>query len=104
MRQAVEEALSRNKIVVVSGHVVGKEVFPKAPLKTRAIRWQSGSGMRADEIQDLIEAKDSMDKQRKVSPLSPAEDAILIDTFNSSPERVTQKIAQHLTTEPLCQR
>ena len=106
MRQAVEEALSRNKIVVVSGHVVGKEVFPnadlkiflEAPLETRAIRWQSGSGMGADEIQDLIEAKDSMDKQRKVSPLSPAEDAILIDTFNSSPERVTQKIAQHLTT------
>jgi cytidylate kinase len=104
MQRAVKEALSRNEIVVVTGHVAGKEVFPDADLKifleasleTRAIRLKDASQLQIDELQSLIQEKDSIDSQREMSSLGPAEDAILINTSKSSPEEVAQKIAQHL--------
>jgi cytidylate kinase len=44
-----------------------------------------------DLLQD-IEARDARDSKRKVSPLVPAEDSLLIDTTNLSIDQVFEKV------------
>src|SRR6266516_290610 len=90
-RRAVEGGRGRG--VVVDGRDIGTVVFPEAPLKVfltatpdeRARRRLSQRGQAVDgelvrrESQALA-ARDAADSTRRIAPLKPATDAVLLDT------------------------
>jgi CMP/dCMP kinase len=78
--------------VVMEGRDIGTVVFPKAELKifldasaeTRAQRrWkehqEKGDNMTLLEVLQEVRARDKRDRERKVSPLVKAKDAVLVD-------------------------
>ncbi|MBI4502409.1 MAG: (d)CMP kinase [Gemmatimonadetes bacterium] len=79
--------------VVADGRDIGTVVFPDAPVKVfltaspqeRAKRrsLQAGSGSAADDllrVQSDLARRDAADSGRKVAPLVPAADAVVLDT------------------------
>ena len=78
--------------VVMEGRDIGTVVFPRAELKvfleaspeTRAQRrWmehqEKGETLSVEEVLDEVHERDKRDRERKVSPLVRAEDAVLVD-------------------------
>ncbi len=109
---AVREALlqrQRDFLVepglVADGRDMGTTVFPSAALKIfmtasaeqraeRRYKQLKEKGISAN-IASLVadmKARDEQDATRSVSPLQPAEDAILLDTTHMSIQEVTQKV------------
>ena len=98
-------AFRRAPGLVADGRDMGTVVFPQAPLKVfltasseqRAIRRHKQliskgipatlSALRAD-----IEARDERDRSRSVSPLKPAEDALLLDNSALSIDQSVQQV------------
>lgn len=91
--------------LVADGRDMGSVVFPDAKCKffltasteERAKRrWQQlqeqGINVSLHEILQDLRERDARDIQRKVSPLKPAKDAIIIDTTDISIEEVLQQI------------
>ena len=89
------------KGLVADGRDMGTVVFPNAKLKIflnasveiRAKRRQLELHNRGQEVNMLaliedIKQRDLKDKTRKLSPLIPAEDSILIDSSEMTPEEV----------------
>lgn len=90
-RRAVEGGQGRG--VVVDGRDIGTVVFPDAPVKVfltatpdeRARRrlFQRGQAVDVDLVRresEALAARDAADSSRKVAPLKPAPDAVLLDT------------------------
>lgn len=110
--QVVREALLQRQRVflegpglVADGRDMGTVVFPDAPLKIfltataeeRARRRyqqliENGEDVSLPSLLDEIQARDLRDTQRAVSPLVPADDAILLDSTELSIELVLQRI------------
>ncbi len=101
-----EFAAGREKIVT-EGRDQGTVVFPDANLKIfltadnterakrRAIELtQNGYKVDISNLQKEIENRDLQDTSRKVAPLTPAQDAVLIDTTNFTLEQVVEKILE----------
>jgi len=91
--------------VVMAGRDIGTVVVPEAPLKIyldasaqeRARRRYAelvaqGKAVEFSAILEGILQRDQLDSQRAVSPLHPAEDAIIIDTTALSPDAVVIEI------------
>ena len=91
--------------VVMAGRDIGTVVVPEAPLKIyldasaqeRARRRYTelvaqGKAVEFAAILEGILQRDQLDSQRAVSPLHPAEDAIIIDTSALSPDAVVMEI------------
>lgn len=87
-----QQAMGRNKGIVMDGRDIGTTVFPEAELKifvtasseVRAMRRYEelkAKGIEADfsEIKKNVEERDYIDSHRAVSPLRRAEDAVLLD-------------------------
>ncbi len=56
----------------------------------------NGKELEVDEIRKDIEKRDASDVARSVGPLTPAEDAIIIDTTNLDAQGVANKILDHV--------
>ncbi len=95
--------------IVTEGRDQGTAVFPDADFKffltanveERARRRQAQlgeSGKEADleELRENIEKRDASDKNRTVGPLTPADDAIVIDTTNMVVQQAVEKIAEYI--------
>ncbi len=93
--------------LVAEGRDMGTVVFPDAERKIfltaspqeRAIRRQKqlkkqGISASLGPLLTEIETRDSRDQTRKVSPLRPATDALLIDSTDISIEQVVNQIAE----------
>lgn len=93
--------------LVADGRDMGTVVFPHAPLKIyltasaekraqRRHKQLKGKGFDANlaALQRDIEARDERDTNRSVSPLKPAEDAIIIDTSDMRIKDVCEKVYQ----------
>ena len=91
--------------LIADGRDMGTVIFPEADLKIyliasleeRAKRRQSqlkrlGSKVNMPLLLEELEARDRKDKERKHSPLKPAEDSIVIDTTGVAPEKVFGEI------------
>ncbi len=98
--------------IVMEGRDIGTVVFPDADIKfyldasaeERANRRykqlkEAGENPNYDEILRLIQERDHRDKNRAVSPLKPAEDAIVVDTstltLDESIRTVLEKIPHY---------
>ncbi len=108
-RQAVEgvEVGGGSGGVVVDGRDIGTVVFPEAPLKIfltatpdeRARRRLSQRGQDVDsdlmrrESQALA-ARDAADSNRRIAPLKPAADAVLLDTTTLTLEQQVARVVE----------
>jgi len=104
-RRAVEGGQGRG--VVVDGRDIGTVVFPEAPLKIfltatpdeRARRRLSQRGEVVDvelvrrESQALA-ARDAADSNRRIAPLKPAPDAVLLDTTTLTLEQQVTRVVE----------
>ena len=92
---------------VVEGRDIGTVVFPAAPVKVfltasdeeRARRRQrdeaaSERSVRVDEVQTELARRDALDSGRPVSPLRPADDAIVIDTTDRTVDDVVAELVE----------
>lgn len=106
VRQAMvrkQRAIARRGLAVLAGRDIGTVVLPAAPLKfyleaseeARAERRSKQSGewgqARGDaDARKDIHQRDVIDSTRKVAPLRPAPDAVVIDTTSLSLEQVLE--------------
>jgi CMP/dCMP kinase len=87
---------------VVEGRDIGTVVLPDADLKVylsaapeeRARRRasQTGREKELDRIRAAIARRDRQDSEREVSPLKPAEDAVVLDTTSLSLEEAISEV------------
>ena len=94
--------------LIADGRDMGTVIFPEAILKVflqaspevRAERRanqlkEKGMDVIMHDLLKLIEQRDKDDMNRKVSPLKPAQDSILIDTSELSIKEVEEKVMEN---------
>ena len=87
---------------------MGTNIFPEAALKVflqaspevraeRRANQLKEKGMRVimHDLLELIQKRDEEDMNRKISPLKPADDSLIIDTSNLSINEVEKKVMEH---------
>lgn len=97
---AMQQALGRDKRIVMDGRDIGTVVFPDAELKifvdasarTRAERrfkelTMKGEKVSFQEVLDNVVSRDHIDETRKESPLRRANDAISLDNSSMTPDQ-----------------
>jgi cytidylate kinase len=102
-----QRALADGGGIVMDGRDIGTVVLPQARLKVyldasvaeRAKRrfielQQRGQNVNLTQIEIEVLARDNQDKNRAVSPLRQAHDAVYIDSTSLSPEQAAQKIVE----------
>jgi len=105
----IQQKMSHNVPLVAEGRDMGTVVFPKAAFKffldakpeIRALRrlhelQQNGEKQDLALLTEQISKRDSLDRNRLISPLRPASDAIVIDTSNLSIVEVQDTIMQYV--------
>lgn len=96
---ALQKRMGRMKAIVMDGRDIGSAVFPDADLKLfmtadYEIRAQrrykelqaKGEDVTMDEVHQNISERDHIDSTRKESPLTQADDAIVLDNSHLSKE------------------
>jgi cytidylate kinase len=92
---------------VVEGRDIGTVVFPAAPVKVfltasdeeRARRRHldeaaSERPVAVEEVQNALARRDALDAGRTVSPLRPADDALVVDTTGRSADEVVEELVE----------
>ena len=104
---AQQQAMGKEKGIVMDGRDIGTTVFPDAELKifvtaTPEIRAQrrydelkaKGQEASFDEILENVKQRDYIDQHREVSPLRKADDALLLDNSNLSIEQQKEWLSE----------
>lgn len=94
---------------VVEGRDIGTVVFPDATVKifldadpaVRAARRSGETGVEAEAVATALAQRDRLDSTRPSSPLTPAADAVHIDTTRLSVEQVVEEILALVANRPL---
>ncbi|HBQ02694.1 MAG TPA: (d)CMP kinase [Halieaceae bacterium] len=107
-----QRELARSPGLVADGRDMGTVVFPQAPLKVfleasalaRAQRRQSqlqqqGEDVSLPRLLEAIEARDNRDRTRSVSPLVPAEDAVIVDSTDMAADAVLERVMSLATAK-----
>lgn len=105
---AQQQAMGKEKGIVMDGRDIGTTVFPDAELKffvtaTPEIRAQrrydelkaKGQEGSFSEILENVKQRDYIDQHRDVSPLRKAEDAILLDNTSLTVEQQREWLFEH---------
>lgn len=100
---AQQRKMGDNKGIVMDGRDIGTVVFPEAELKIfmtadNAIRverrfkelYAQNPNITIEEVKNNLEMRDYIDSHREVSPLRQAEDALVLDNSNITPEEQLQ--------------
>ena len=95
-----QRAFAMRHNIVIEGRDTGTEVFPRAEFKfyvvcdimVRAKRRHSdlvnaGQDISLEEVKKSLEKRDYLDSTRKYSPLVKPDNAIIVDTTNSTIEK-----------------
>jgi len=95
---AAQQAMGKNKAIVMDGRDIGTNVFPDADIKifmtaSPEVRTQrrydeliqKGISASWDEIAQNLAKRDHIDQTREESPLRKAPDAIVLDNSNMTP-------------------
>lgn len=105
----LQRQMSKKHNIVMDGRDIGTVVFPEADIKffmtasaeERASRRykelkEKNKNISYDEVFENIKKRDHIDTTREHSPLKQAEDAILIDNTNLSPEEQFNLIMSYI--------
>ena len=100
-------AYDPEKGLIADGRDMGTVIFPEAALKVflqaspevRAERRanqlkEKGMSVIMHDLLELIQQRDEEDINRKISPLKPADDSLIIDTSNLSIQEVEEKVME----------
>ncbi|WP_419784331.1 (d)CMP kinase [Maridesulfovibrio sp.] len=92
-QKIAQRSIGETTSLIAEGRDMGTVIFPQAPckffldadLEERARRrfmqlQEMGKPAEMDELIEQIRARDDQDRNRKVAPLKPAEDSIIVDT------------------------
>ena len=103
-----QQAMVSDRNLVTEGRDQGTEVFPQAQCKffleasaeVRAQRRQEelllrGVDVPLDETLRQIRERDHRDRSRPISPLRPADDALIIDSSNLNADQVLEQLEAH---------
>jgi cytidylate kinase len=95
---AAQQKLGEQKSIVMDGRDIGTTVFPNAELKIflmadAAIRvarrfkemYEKNPAITIEEVKANLEMRDYIDSNREISPLRKADDAIVLDNSELSP-------------------
>ena len=98
--------------LIADGRDMGTVVFPDAPLKifleasalARAQRRQSQLQLQGEDVSlprllEAIEARDKRDRTRSISPLVPAEDAVIVDSTDLTADAVFERVLSHVVAK-----
>ena len=101
-------AYDPNKGLIADGRDMGTIIFPEAALKVflqaspevRAERRanqlkEKGMSVIMHDLLEQIQLRDEEDTNRKISPLKPADDSLVIDTSNLSIVEVEEKVMEN---------
>ena len=101
-------AYDPKKGLIADGRDMGTIIFPEAALKVflqaspevRAERRanqlkEKGMSVIMHDLLEQIQQRDEEDTNRKISPLRPADDSLVIDTSNLSIEEVEEKVTEN---------
>ena len=101
-------AYDSEKGLIADGRDMGTFIFPEAALKVflqaspevRAERRanqlkEKGMSVIMHDLLDQIQQRDEEDINRKISPLKPADDSLVIDTSNLSIKEVEEKVIEN---------
>jgi CMP/dCMP kinase len=102
---AHQRAMGAGGGIVMEGRDIGTKVFPDADLKIfldadpvvreqRRMQQQKIRGDVAANVAAELRERDHRDRTRAISPLVPAEDAVLIDSTSMTEDDVLQKIEE----------
>jgi len=91
--------------VVMEGRDIGTKVFPDADVKIfldadpvvreqRRLDQQKAKGVTAESIAAELRERDHRDRTRAVSPLVPAEDAVIVDSSGLSEDEVLRRVEE----------
>ena len=106
----VQRKMGQTKSVVFEGRDMGTVIFPEADVKfyldaTIDIRARRRHGELApkhgqtlEAVREAIKNRDYSDSHRELSPLKPAEDAVVIDTTYLSVDAVVEVMLNHILT------
>jgi len=102
-----QQAMGKEKGIVMDGRDIGTTVFPDAELKifvtaSAEVRAQrrydelkgKGENPDYDEVLKNVKERDDIDSHRKVSPLRKADDAILLDNSDMTREEQNEQLLQ----------
>jgi cytidylate kinase len=104
----IQRELGRQKGAVFEGRDMGTVVFPGAEVKfflsasesTRALRRfaeiQTKTGASLEEVERDMRRRDEQDRTRALAPLTPADDAIRIDSTDLTIEQVVEQMLAHV--------
>jgi len=106
----LQRTLGKYGGVVLEGRDIGTVVFPDAEvkifltaaIKTRAKRRllelrQLGHNVEFENILEDVRKRDEQDRNRSISPLSVAEDAVVLDTTGIPIDRVVERLFELVT-------
>jgi len=100
----LQRDLGKDKNVVIEGRDMGTVVFPEAEIKffldaspeSRAMRRylevKDTSGQNLESVKKDMLKRDKNDSTRKLAPLKPATDAVIIDSTDLSIEEVVDRL------------
>ena len=101
---AQQQRMGRHRGIVMDGRDIGTVVFPDAELKIfmtadNAVRverrfqelYEKNPNITLDELKANLEMRDYIDSHREVSPLTIADDAILLDNTNITEKEQFQR-------------
>jgi len=113
---AVQRLCAVGRGVVMEGRDIGTVVFPDASLKIflradpverarRRLKQDSKTGRSATlkQTADEIALRDQLDAERKISPLVPAPDAVMIDSTNLAADQVVEQIVELVRKKELAE-
>ena len=102
------DAYASEKGLIADGRDMGTIIFPEAALKVflqaspevRAERRanqlkEKGMSVIMHDLLEQIQQRDEEDINRKISPLKPADDSLVIDTSNLSIEEVEKRVMEN---------
>ncbi|MCF6777802.1 (d)CMP kinase [Thiotrichales bacterium 19X7-9] len=105
----LQRSFDQNKGLIADGRDMGTIVFPNAQIKlfldatsevraSRRYQQLATQGVCVDQkdVLEQVVQRDSRDRNRKVAPLIPAADAIIIDTSSLSINQVQQMVLEIL--------
>lgn len=101
---AQQQKMGKDRGIVMDGRDIGTVVFPDAELKIfmtadNAVRverrfqelYEKNPNVTIDEVKANLEMRDYIDSHREVSPLHPAEDAIILDNTHLTEKEQFQR-------------
>jgi CMP/dCMP kinase len=99
-----QQKMGKRRGIVMDGRDIGTVVFPDAELKIfmtadNAVRverrfremYEKNPNVNLDEVKANLEMRDYIDSNREISPLRKADDAIVLDNTNLTPEQQFKK-------------